>query len=327
MTNNKPLVSIGMPVRNGERLMRQALDSIVGQTYDNLEIVISDNASTDETAEICQEYASKDSRIRCYRNAVNIGVYANFRRVLSLASGDLFMWAAVDDIRPPNVVESFLEALLTNDRAVMAHGVVLVKATEQDAPIEITNEVYASDTKAVRRVRRFTDGITSQCILYGLYRRSALAKGTFPNSYAQEYLLCLQMCLLGPLEYVPTPMIIYRIRKPIPPPNPMYAEEPITLMNLLTISRMKRQKCWTVLILGCYYLMKMRGISVIQRVGATAVHVSAFCVRYRALLGKEVVFQLFAPASWLSVLVWHLARRWPFSMRVARKVQETLIKL
>jgi glycosyltransferase involved in cell wall biosynthesis len=88
VTHNKPLVSVGMPVYNGERCIRQALDSVLGQTYENLEVIISDNASTDNTAEICLEYAARDQRIQYHRNPVNLGVIANLPRVFELSSGD-----------------------------------------------------------------------------------------------------------------------------------------------------------------------------------------------------------------------------------------------
>ncbi len=71
MIDSKPLVSIGMPVYNGERFIRQALDSLLALDYENVELMISDNASTDRTAEICQEYLATDNRIRCYRNDIN----------------------------------------------------------------------------------------------------------------------------------------------------------------------------------------------------------------------------------------------------------------
>ena len=81
MVANKPLVSIGLPVYNGENYVRQALDSLLAQDYESFELIVSDNASTDATQQICLEYASQDSRIRYHRNEVNIGLYNNFTRV------------------------------------------------------------------------------------------------------------------------------------------------------------------------------------------------------------------------------------------------------
>jgi glycosyltransferase involved in cell wall biosynthesis len=325
MTDSQPLVSIGVPVYNGERFIRQALDALLAQTYGNLELIISDNASTDSTGAICLEYAARDPRIRYQRNAVNIGVNPNFRRVFELSSGDYFMWAAADDIKPPTAVESCLKALLRNDRAVMAHGVVLVKSEGREGLVAITNEMHISDSRAAERVHAFTKGVKHNAILYGLCRRSALARGTFPNCRGQDYLFCLQMCLLGSLEYIRDPMIIYAERKPVPNNNPMYRELPLTLRNLLM--RGSWRKCQTVLLMGCYYLFKIRGISLTQRVSAIAAHISTFGLLYRTWLLKEVVIELFIPVAWLSSLAWRLAHRWSVSMRLARRLQARLMRV
>jgi glycosyltransferase involved in cell wall biosynthesis len=313
-----------MAVYNGERVLCQALDSIVGQTYRNLEVIISDNASTDMTREICLEYAAGDPRIRYHRNAVNVGVTQNYRRVFELSLGEYFMWAAVDDIKPPDAVENCLDALLRNERAVMAHGPILMKVEGRDDLLEVHNDIEMCNLKAGERVRVFTTGLKTQGILYGLYRRSALARATFSNCYGQEYLLCLQMCLLGPLECVRTPMIVYRQRKPILNDNPMYMEVPITFMNLLTVSGHIRRKCWAVLLAGCYYLMKVRGVRYTHRVTAIAAHMSALPILYRRRFAKEIIFQLFEPAAWLSSLLWQVARQWSFSWRVARRLKAIL---
>lgn len=93
----KPQVSIGMPVYNGAAYIREALDSLLAQTFKDFELIISDNASTDDTQAICEEYARRDPRIRYVRQGENKGVLANFQFVLDQAKGDYFMWAAADD--------------------------------------------------------------------------------------------------------------------------------------------------------------------------------------------------------------------------------------
>ncbi|WNC86000.1 glycosyltransferase family 2 protein [Thermosynechococcus sp. QKsg1] len=89
-------LSIGMPVYNGAKFIREALDSLLAQTFTDFELIISDNASTDETEAICREYAAKDKRIRYVRQAQNLGAAANFKYVLDEARGEYFMWAAAD---------------------------------------------------------------------------------------------------------------------------------------------------------------------------------------------------------------------------------------
>lgn len=97
-----PKVSIGMPVYNGEKYIRDALDSLLKQTFLDFELIISDNASMDDTEAICCEYASRDSRIRYFRQVENHGAIANFQFVLDKANGEFFMWAAYDDLWSQN---------------------------------------------------------------------------------------------------------------------------------------------------------------------------------------------------------------------------------
>lgn len=100
--HTKPKVSIGMPVYNGERYIRDALDSLLDQTFSDFELIISDNASSDSTEKICREYTAMDSRIRYIRQVENKGAIANFQFVLDEACGDFFMWAAYDDLWSQN---------------------------------------------------------------------------------------------------------------------------------------------------------------------------------------------------------------------------------
>ncbi|MFM1896557.1 MAG: hypothetical protein RLZZ385_1631 [Pseudomonadota bacterium] len=97
-----------MPVFNEEHYLRHALESLLGQTFEDFELIISDNASTDGTATICAMYAQRDSRIRVVRQPENIGAVANFQLVLEQAQGEYFMWAAADDLWS----KSWLEELL-----------------------------------------------------------------------------------------------------------------------------------------------------------------------------------------------------------------------
>lgn len=106
-----PKVSIGMPVYNGEKYIREALDSLLAQTFTDFELIISDNASTDGTEAICREYVARDLRIRYVRQSENRGAAANFQFVLDESRGDYFMWAAADD--------SWLPTFLTESVGVL----------------------------------------------------------------------------------------------------------------------------------------------------------------------------------------------------------------
>src|SRR5271169_3585983 len=106
-----PRVTIGVPVYNGEKYLPQCLDSLLGQTYHDMEILICDNASMDRTEQICRDYSARDSRIRYVRNPINIGLGGNFRRVLELARGEFFKAAAADDWCGPEFIAQCVAAL------------------------------------------------------------------------------------------------------------------------------------------------------------------------------------------------------------------------
>jgi glycosyltransferase involved in cell wall biosynthesis len=324
MTSQDPLVSVGIPVYNGQRTLRKALDSLLAQTYHNLDLVISDNASTDGTGEICLEYAARDPRIRYFRNPVNLGVYANFRRLITLANGEYFTWAAIDDIKPPTAVEACLQALMGNQGAVLAHGVVLLRTSASEELFEYPNRVHAVDIIPAGRIRKFTNDLQHNDMFYGLYRRDALILGKLGSHCGQDYLLCLQMCLLGEVEYVPQPITIRQERKAIPSSSPMYTEAPMTLNHLITANKIYRRKCWTVLLLGSYYLATVGNVPWKERVGAIAAHVIAFSSLHRSRLAKEIIYQAFEPVVRLCAIFWRVTQRGRYSWRIARKLRSLL---
>jgi glycosyltransferase involved in cell wall biosynthesis len=118
-STSRPTVTIGMPVFNGERYIRQAIDSVRAQTFEDFEFLISDNASTDATAAICREYAEKDRRIRLIRQEQNLGPFGNFKFVTDQASGDLLVWLAHDDVLEARFVEQTRLFMEQNPNAVL----------------------------------------------------------------------------------------------------------------------------------------------------------------------------------------------------------------
>jgi glycosyltransferase involved in cell wall biosynthesis len=324
VTDSTPLVSIGMPVYNSEKWLPPTLDSLLHQTYPYLEIVICDNASTDNTGAICQAYAGQDQRIRYHRNAKNMGGPYNFRRVFDLSRGEYFMWVAADDVRPSTAVESLVTALLRNDRAVMAHGPVLVQVEGREGLQEVMNNMRLSDTRGAARIQSFTQGIKHRAMLFGLYRQWALARVTYKDGYGPDYLLCLQMCLLGPIEYVQTPMIVYYER--VPSGGAMPAASPLTLIKLLTPGRGWR-KHWIVLLMGCYFLLRVHGTSLPQRLACVVAHAVSFSRLYRVQLAKGTVHLVFWPAACLISITWWLARRWSVSLHFARRLKALVARI
>ena len=133
-----PLISIGMPVFNGELTIRSAIDSILNQTYKNFELIISNNRSTDLTHAICQEYADADERIKYICQSENIGSALNFKFVLERASGKYFMWAACDDVRSSDFLYDNTQFLEANSSFVASTSPNCMEGKEQIA-MELVN--------------------------------------------------------------------------------------------------------------------------------------------------------------------------------------------
>lgn len=148
----QPLMTIGVPVFNEERFIDSALASLRNQDYANLEIVISDNASTDRTLEICRRHAAEDPRIRIETAPENRGAMANFQHALDMASGTYFMWGAGHDLWTSNVVSECINLLEANKRAALAFA--------SSRWIGVANEPLAkasgwSDTRDLAPTARF----------------------------------------------------------------------------------------------------------------------------------------------------------------------------
>ena len=116
--NISPKVSIGLPVFNSELTVRKTIESLLSQSFADFELIISDNASTDCTQEICKEYANSDSRIKYIRQTKNLGLFENFKVVLDEACGEFFMWSAADDIRSSCFIEKNFQFLSQNPEYV-----------------------------------------------------------------------------------------------------------------------------------------------------------------------------------------------------------------
>ena len=118
-------LSIGMPVYNGELFIERAIESILAQTFTDFELIISDNASTDSTQEICQNFSKKDNRIRIFKQEKNIGIHRNFYFLLSQAKGEYFAWTAVDDYLDKDFMEKNLKVLESDSSIVSSVGKII----------------------------------------------------------------------------------------------------------------------------------------------------------------------------------------------------------
>jgi len=120
--STEPRLTIGLPVYNGEKYVAESLEALLGQTFADFELIISDNASTDGTGDICRRYVKQDSRIRYFRQPRNIGIAPNVNFIIGQAKGELYKEASHDDLYASNLLESCIEALDENPDVVLAHS-------------------------------------------------------------------------------------------------------------------------------------------------------------------------------------------------------------
>ena len=177
---NLPLVSIGIPLYNSEKTLRIALESLLNQTYSNIEFIISDNGSTDFTASICREYQVVDQRIIFYQQNSNIGPTENFNFVLKLSKGDFFMWAAGDDIKSLDFVEVNLRYLLSNPKSVASTS-PNIHENQENIPENFIN--YSLEGSKLMRFRSFfkLPG-ASHGIFYSLIRTEVIKSCPYISS-------------------------------------------------------------------------------------------------------------------------------------------------
>lgn len=201
---DQPLVSIGLPVYNGARFLGEALEALLNQTYSNIELIVSDNASTDATPEICSRVAAGDRRVRYSRLARNIGGIPNHNRVFSLATGKYFMWASHDDLVLPSYVEKSVDCLERDTTAVLAYG----KTSIIDVTGEIQRQLIVSHSadspRAADRFKEFTQLYSMLEAFFGLIRREVLAKTRLHLLHpGSDRLLLAELSLRGRFVQIP----------------------------------------------------------------------------------------------------------------------------
>jgi glycosyltransferase involved in cell wall biosynthesis len=204
-----PKVSIGFPVYNGEKYVRDGLDSVLNQTFTDFELVISDNASTDATGAICLEYAARDSRIRYLRQRENCGAAANFQFVLGEARCEHFMWASADD----RWDSGWLEALVKGLQPGVSISFGSSTGFLEDGRMQKRITFKSLKGPRVLRMLRFylwDENGQKANIIYGLYRTAEIRKAVAQvfgwgddNRFGFDNVLVFTMLQFGGLNTEP----------------------------------------------------------------------------------------------------------------------------
>ncbi len=208
--NTQPLVSIGLPVFNGEDYLESSLDTLFSQSYQNIEIVVCDNASTDNTQSIVERYRSKDERIKYHRHKKNLGAALNYNRTFELSTGKYFKWAAHDDIIHENYIEQCVLAM-EHDELV---SLVQPLTGQIDGDGNDTGHLYTSvnslipDNTSDRELYRILIQDRGAWVrIFGLIRSSVLKKTPLIDNYVGSDLTLLgELGLNGKVRDIDTVM-------------------------------------------------------------------------------------------------------------------------
>ncbi|MDH4146318.1 MAG: glycosyltransferase family 2 protein [Acidimicrobiia bacterium] len=195
-------LTVGLPVRDGERFVGRAVESLLGQTFERFRLVISDNASTDGTGEICRAAAASDDRVRYHRHDENLGAAANFRWALAQADSEYFKWAAHDDVCEPTFLEHCLRTLDAEPDVVLSHTGAASIDEEGRRLKRFATHPGLDDADPVRRYRAALAIGEEICTFWGVARTAALRSGPPLGSYVgHDRVLLAALALRGRLHH------------------------------------------------------------------------------------------------------------------------------
>ena len=209
-----PRLTVGLPVYNGERHLRKAIESILGQSFSDFRLIVADNASTDATPEIVQGYAARDSRVRYHRNETNIGLAANFNLVFRMSDTQYFRWVTSDDVSLPDFLLRCIECLDRESDVVLAYAKTRFIDTDgkpvdrQDRGLDLPSDDPAE------RFRQILDAGSWVNAILGVIRTEALAKtGLMPSYSSGDFGLLGELCLFGKFRELPECLFLRRLHE------------------------------------------------------------------------------------------------------------------
>jgi glycosyltransferase involved in cell wall biosynthesis len=207
MVNSDTLVSIGLPVRNAGERVTNVVESVLAQDHGNVELVISDNGSTDDTEEVCRSLAARDDRIVYRRQPQNIGLFNNFVQTIELANGSFFRWIGDDDRLAPTFVSRCLGEFAQDPRLLLVTTQIEYLGPDgrtQTAPYHPTAMGSADPVDRLAELLRLLN--ESHLLLdplYGMVRRAQVAAIPRRNMVREDEVFAAKLALAGPWGHVP----------------------------------------------------------------------------------------------------------------------------
>jgi len=203
-----PLVSIGIPAYNADSTISACIESALGQSFRDIEIIISDNASSDRTSEICLEFQERDSRIKYFRQVENIGSLANFNFVLEESRGEFFRWLAADDILSANSVSESVGVLETDSKFVACSSPSVFDYEHSNLKPPVDFYLEGSQFSRIRSF--FANPGRAHGLFYSLVKREVVIKFPYMHRDFFGWDWCVVLFLLssGPFISAPHTLLI-----------------------------------------------------------------------------------------------------------------------
>lgn len=211
-----PLVSVLIPAYNVERYVSEAVRAVMTQTYSNLEIIVIDDGSQDDTYSVLEGLAKQDKRIRLYRNEVNLGLISTLNKGLDIATGEYLARTDADDITEPDWIETIINQL-QKQPSIMAMSAFLIEMREDNSGRAVKNPhgtiiSYPLDPESIRKTLLFKNPINHSAIIIrtDIFRQYGLR---YDKSYlhAEDYKLWLEISKIGNLANLDKPLLHYRM--------------------------------------------------------------------------------------------------------------------
>jgi hypothetical protein len=197
-----PLVSIGVPTYNRPDGLRRAVESVLAQTYQNWEMVISDNASTDSTSSVARDLADSDERITLVTQSVNLGPTGNFNHVLANRRGEYVLIVADDDWISANYLEECVAALAADPSLALAVGADVYYRDGAEQKRGVPTDLV--DDSPLRRVSTYYRGVYFNATFYGVMRRSALEPALpMGNGLGNDWVVVASLAAAGKVRTLP----------------------------------------------------------------------------------------------------------------------------
>jgi glycosyltransferase involved in cell wall biosynthesis len=210
-------VSIGLPVFNGEAFLAQALDSVRAQSYEDFELIVSDNGSTDGTAAMCREYAARDARIRVFSNRANRGAAWNYTNVVRRATGAYFKWLAADDAMERDCLARCVETLEAHPATVLAYprarviDDVFSRGAIRDGALRYERIHLGQSRASDRFLAMFRHVLPNVDVIWGLMRTPVVrAMMPFGDFIGADECFLARLALRGTFVEVPEPLLVLR---------------------------------------------------------------------------------------------------------------------